>query len=139
MAIGGVLSDWQHGTNGAASTLTDFSAKTISVEMEREAEQEEATVFQSTYRAYEASFKNCNISATYKYDTTVYGQLAAIFNNGTQVDFQASPTGTANGEVKITGDMIMTGFNLSVGIGELLEIEVDWLATGTVTDSTHSA
>lgn len=138
MAIGGVLSDFRHGTHGALTTLTDFSAKTISVDIDRSREKVESTTFGNSNRSYEASFKDAKIKAVYKYDTTVYGQLAELWNNDETVDFQGSPTGTATGNVKISGDMFMESFKLGMDIGELLQIEVEWMATGTVTDATHS-
>jgi hypothetical protein len=137
MAIGGSSSDWQHGTNGAVSTLTDFSAKTISVEASFEAEQVESTTFGDSYREYEQSFKNGTIEAEYKYDTTIFGQLSAIYNGGDTVDFQLSPTGTASGAVKITGEMFITELGMPVEIGELLQMSVSFQVTGAVVFSTH--
>lgn len=132
MAIGGSSSDWRHGTNGAVSSLTDFSAKTISVEASWEAEQVESTTFGDTYREYEQSFKNGTIEVEYKYDTTIFGQMSAIYNGGDTVSFALSPTGTVNGEVEITGSMFMTELGMPVEIGELLSMSVTWQVTGAV-------
>lgn len=138
MAIGGSSSDFRHGTNGALTTLTDFTAKTMSVEPSFEAENVESTTFGDSYREYEQSFKNGTIEVEYKYDTTVFGQLAAIFNGSDVVSFQISPTGTDSGAVKITGSMFVTEFNVPVEIGELIPISVTWQVTGAVTFATHA-
>jgi hypothetical protein len=137
-SVGGILSDWRHGTNGATGVLTDFSAKTMSVELDREAENEDATAFQSTYRSAVQSFKNGTIECEYLYDTTIHGQLAAIFNGGDTVIFALSPTGTANGEVEITGSMFMTNLGTPVEVGEVQVIPVSWQTTGAITDGVHS-
>jgi hypothetical protein len=138
MAIGGSSSSWKHGTNGAISTNTDFSAKTISVEASFEAEQVESTTFGDTYREYEQSFKNATIEAEYKYDSTVFGQLAAIYNGGDTVTFELGPTGTATGAVKITGSMFITELGQPVEIGELLQISVSFQVSGAVTFTTFA-
>lgn len=139
MAIGGSSSDWRHGTNGAVTTLTDFSAKTISVEASWEAEQVESTTFGDSYREYEPSFKNGTIEVEYYFDTTIFGQLSAIYNGADTIDFQLSPKGTANGEVKIAGSMFITELGLPVEIGELIAIPVTFQSSGAVTFTTHSA
>lgn len=138
MAVGGALSDWRHGTNGAVSSNTDFTAKTMSVNPSFEAEQVESTTFGDTYREYEQSFKNATIEAQYKYDTTIFGQLAAIYNGGDTVTFQWSPDGTTTGKPKITGSMFMTSLGAPAGVGELLTMDVSWQVTGAVTFTTHS-
>lgn len=138
MAIGGSSSDWRTGTNGAVAVLTDFSAKTISVESSFEAEQVESTTFGDTYREYEQSFKNGTIEVEYKYDATIFGQMAAIYNGGDTVSFQLSPTGTASGAVKITGSAFITELGMPVEIGELLQMSVSYQVSGAVTFSTHS-
>ena len=139
MAVGGVSSNWEHGTQSAPTSLTDFSAKTISVEASFEAEQVESTTFGDGYREYEQSFKNATIEVEYKYDATIYGQLFDIYNNGTTVDFQYGPNGEGSGEAEITGSMFITEIGLPAEIGELLTLPVTWQVTGAVTFDTFSA
>lgn len=138
MAVGGALSDWRHGTNGAVSTNTDFTAKTMSVNPSFEAEQVESTTFGLTYRTYEQSFKNASIDATYKYDTTIFGQLAAIYNGGDTVTFQLAPDGTTTGKPKITGSMFITSLSPPVNVGDLITIDISWQVSGAVTFSTFA-
>lgn len=137
MAVGGQNSAWKHGTNGAVSTNTDFSAKTRSVNASFDAEQVESTTFGDSYRDYEQSFKNATIETAYKYDATIFGQLAAIFNAGDVVTFEHSPDGTTSGKPRATGSMFMTKFGLPVEVGNLLEIPVSWQVSGPVTFGTH--
>ena len=137
MAVGGATSAWKHGTNGAVSSNTDFTAKTRSVNASFDAEQVESTVFGDTYRDYEQSFKNATIESTYKYDATIFGQMAAIYNGGDTVTFELSPAGTSSGNVKITGSMFMTKLGQPVEVGNLLEMPCSWQVTGAVTFGTH--
>lgn len=133
MAVGGQNSDWRHGTNGAASVLTDFTAKTMSVSLSAEAEQVESTTFGDSYRDYEQSFKNATIDVQYKYDATLFGQLSAIYNAGDIVDFRLSPSGTTAPSVKIEGKAFITSFGTPVEIGNLLVLDVSFQVSGAVT------
>jgi hypothetical protein len=138
--IGGKNTTWKHGTNGALTTNTDFSAKTRSLSPSFDAEEVDATVFGDAYREFEQSFKNASISATYKYDTTVFGQIAAIYANGDEVTFEIGPDGTTTGKPKITGSMVIGagGFSLPLNVGDLEEITVNWRVSGAVTFTTFS-
>jgi hypothetical protein len=138
MAIGGAATTWKHGTNGAVSTNTDFTAKTMSVNPSFDAEEVDATVFGDSYRDFEQSFKNGGIEVTYKYDTTIWGQLAAIYNNGDVVTFELGPTGSTATNAKITGSMVMTKLGMPVNVGDLEKIEVSWRVSGAVTFTTFS-
>lgn len=138
MAVGGASSAWKHGKYGAASTNTDLSAKTVSVTLNAEAETVESTTFGDSYRNYEQSFKNSTIEAVYKYDSTIYGELADTYSNGTTVTFELSPDGTGSTKPKITGSMFITSFGSPVEIGNLLQINVSWQVDGALTFSTHA-
>ena len=138
MAIGGQLSDWRHGTNGATTTLTDFTSKTRSVSFSIEGEEVDSTTFGDLFRNYEGSFLNATFETVYKHDTTVFGQLGAIMANRDSVDFQYSPDGTTTGKPKVTGAAIITSFSSPASVGELLEITVSWRVNGAATFGTHS-
>jgi len=138
MALGGKNSNWQHGTNGAVTSLTDFTTKTMSVTLNAEAETVESTVFGDAYRDYEQSFKNATIDVQYKYDSTLFGQLSAIYNAGDVVNFQLSPDGTGSTNPKITGTAFVTSFGTPVEVGSLLVLDVSFQVSGAVTFGTHS-
>ena len=135
--IGGFTSDWRHGTAGAPTVLTDFSAKTQSVEIETENEEKEFSVFGSGFRQYVPSYTSGTISCEYIYDATIQAQLAAIRNGRTTVDFELSPLGTAASDPVTSGSMIMTSMGNPVESGEIITINVEWRITGTIVDSTH--
>lgn len=138
MALGGKNSNWQHGTNAAPTVLTDFTTKTMSVTLNAEAETVESTVFGDAYRDYEQSFKNATIDVQYKYDSTIYGQLADLYNNGTIVDFQLSPDGTGSLMPKITGKAFVTSFGTPVEVGNLLVLDISLQVSGALTFGSHS-
>lgn len=134
--VGGINSNFQHGTHGALTTLTDFSAKTQEASFDSQAEQVDSTSFGSGYRSYTQSFKNASVKSKYIYDPTIFGQLGDLYNNGETVSFQLAPNGTATGQAKVTGSMFMKTMNTPVQIGNLLVLEVEWQVTGAVTFAT---
>lgn len=137
MALGGKNSNWQHGSNAAATTLVDYSTKTMSVTLNAEAETVESTVFGNAYRDYEQSFKNATIDVQYKYDAAMYTVIADLYTNGTAIDFQLSPDGTGSGKPKITGSCFVTTFGSPVEIGNLLVLDVSFQVSDAVTFTTH--
>jgi len=136
MSIGGKDTTWKHGTHGAVSSNTDFTTKTMSLSPNFNAEEADSTVFGDGSRSYEATFENAEIGAVYKYDTTVFGQLAAIYSGRDAVTWEIGPTGTTSTFVKITGSMVMTKFDTGLGVGEVIKINVQWRVTGAVTFTT---
>lgn len=144
MAIGGKNTAWKTGTHGAAATLTTFTSKVKSIDFPLSVEEVEQTVFGSGFREYEASFKNGEISVTYKYDDTIWGQLIDIWNNQTTVNWEFSPDGTASGKPKISGlaasgsgGAVLLEVTINPSVGEALDIETRWRATGQITPGAH--
>lgn len=138
MSVGGPLSSWKHGTHGALSSLTDFSLKTMDVNLDRVSDQLDGTCFQATYRAKEQGFKDGNLSITYHFDPTVYIQLTDIFNNNETVIFELGPDGTTTGKVKITGSFIILKVGTPVKVNTVLVVPISADTTGTVTDALFS-
>lgn len=138
MAVGGKDTNWQHGTHGATSSLTDYTSSTMSVNPSFNAEEADATTFGNAYRDYEQTFKNSTIEVTYKYSTTVFGQLFAIWDGGDSVDFQLGPTGITTGNAKITGAMVITKIDPPVTVGDIIKFNVSFRVNGTVTYATFA-
>jgi len=133
MAIGGKLTTWKHGTHGAISSNTDFTTVTMSLSPSFNAEEADATVFGDGFRSYEATFKNATIEAEYHYDTSTFSSLAAIYDGEDTVTFEIGPTGTVATNVKITGTMVMTKFDIPLTVGTVEKINTSWRVTGAVT------
>jgi hypothetical protein len=135
--IGGFTSDWRHGTAGAPTVLTDFSAKTMSVTMDEENEEKEFSVFGTSARQYLPSYTNGTIEVEYIYDATIRAQLAAIKSGRTTVDFELSPLGTAASDPVSSGSMILTSLGNPVESGEIIIMTANWRITGAVVDDVH--
>jgi hypothetical protein len=138
MSVGGFNTVWKHGTHGAISSNTDFTAKTMSLGPDFDSEEADATVFGTGDRSYEPTFESGVIPATYHYDATVLGQLAAIRSGRDTVTFEIGPDGTTAGYAKITGSMIMTKLSLTgLEPGQVIKISVSWRVSGSPTFTTY--
>lgn len=132
MAIAGKNTTFKHGTHGAISSNTDFTGKMMSLSPSFDSEEVDATVFGDGFRQFEQSFKNATIDAVYKYDPTVFGQLAALYDGADVVTWEIGPDGDDTGKAKITGSMILKKLDPPAGIGDLLKINVSFRVTGAV-------
>ena len=143
MAIGGKLTNWQHGSHGAPTTLVDYSSSTKSIDIPLSSEEVEQTVFGSGFREYEASFKGGEINVTYKYTDAMWTVLKDIWHNQTTVNWRYSPDGTAGSKPKIeglaasSGGMVLLELTTNPSVGEALEISARFRPTGVITFGTN--
>lgn len=135
MSIGGRDTNFQHGTYGTPSVLVDYTTSIMSLDLPLKADEADATVFGDGFRSYESTFKSGTIPASYYYTTAMYDVLFAIWDGEVAVDFQIGPTGTAGGNVKLTGAMRITDLGLPMAVGDVIKIPVTWRVTGAVTPS----
>lgn len=137
MAIGGQNTDWRHATHGSPSSLTDYTAKTMSVTLALDGEEVDATTFGNLYRDFERSFISGTFEVQYKYDTTIWTVLSDIFTNGTSVDFQYSPDGATNPKPKVSGAMVCTNLQSPAQVGDLLVLSATFRINGAATFGTN--
>lgn len=137
MAIAGASTVWAHATHGSPSSNNDYSAKTQELSISFDGEEVDATVFGSSFRAYEQSFKNAEIEVTYKWDAAINTVITDLWKNGTSVTFSLSPIGTTGGNPRVTGSMICRTIELPFSVGELQQINATFRVTGTPTFDTH--
>lgn len=144
MAIGGKNTAWKHGTNAAATTLSTYTSSVKSIDFPLTSEEIEQTVFGSSFREYEASFKSGEITVRYKYSDAMWVVLKDIWTNQTTVDFQYSPDGTASGKPKVeglaasSGGCVLLDLSTKPAVGEALDIEARFRVSGTISFGTHS-
>lgn len=144
MAIGGKLTSWKHGSQAAPTTLVDYSSSVKSIDFPLTKEEVENTVFGSGFREYEPSFKSGEITVTYKYTDAMWAVLIAIWNSETVINWQYSPDGTTAAKPKLeglaasgNGGAVLLEMTTNPSVGEALEIETRWRATGQITPGTH--
>lgn len=119
--------------DNAAGVLTNISDTLNSVSFPREAETLETTSFGSSDRTYVVGFKNQTISVEGTFDATVDAHLAAILGQEASVSFEYGPEGTTATFVKYTGECLMTSYETSAGVGDVVSFSAEFQITGAVT------
>ena len=111
-----------------SDTLTDVSfPQTI--------DTAETTAFGSSNKSYIVGLKDTTISVTGIWDATVDGYLSGT--EPASRSFIFGPAGTTSGNVKYTGEAIMTNYSQSNPVGDVVTFTADFQVTGAVTRTTY--
>lgn len=135
---------FRHGKNASfkvdnsGGTLTDISNTLNSVTFPREIETLETTSFGSSSRSYVVGFSDATISVEGSFDATVDAHLAGILGQEASVSFEYGPEGTTTGLVKYTGEALMTSYETSAGIGDIVSYSAEFQVTGAITRGTFA-
>ena len=114
---------------------TNLSAYCDSIEVKRAADSHDTTTFGQTGHTYLGGLTDGTISVKGKYDDgdatnpriTLQGSLGA-----TQVwTYQAA--GAATGNPQLTGSAVLTSYEESAAVADLVTWAAEWQITGTVT------
>lgn len=124
--------------DNSGGTLTDISNTLNSVSFPREAEVLETTSFGSSDRSYIVGFKNATISVEGSFDATVDAHLAGILGQTDTVSFEYGPEGSTSTFTKYTGECILTSYETSAGIGDVVSFSAEFQISGAVTRGTYA-
>lgn len=124
--------------DNSGGSLTDISNTLNSVSFPREAEVLETTSFGSSDRSYVVGFKNQTVGVEGSFDATVDAHLAGILGQEASVSFEYGPEGSTSGFTKYTGECLMTSYETSAGIGDIVSYSAEFQITGAVTRSTYA-
>lgn len=124
--------------DNSSGTLTDISNTLNSVSFPREAEVLETTSFGSSDRSYVVGFKNQTISVEGSFDATVDTHLSAILGQEASVSFEYGPEGSTSTFTKYTGECLMTSYETSAGIGDIVSYSAEFQITGAVTRGAYA-
>lgn len=122
----------------SGGTLRDISNTLNSVTFPREAEVLETTSFGSSDRTYIVGFKNGTISIEGSFDATVDGYLAGILGQDATVSFEYGPEGSTSTYTKYTGEAILTSYETSAGVGDIVAFSAEFQISGAVTRGAYS-
>ena len=122
----------------SGGTLRDISNVCNSVTFPRDADVLETTSFGSSDRTYIVGFKNGTISIEGSYDATVDGYLAGILGATDTVSFEYGPEGSTSTYVKYTGEAILTSYETSAGVNDVVAFTAEFQISGAVTRGAYS-
>lgn len=93
------------------------------------------TAFGSSNDSYVVGIKNTTISISGIWDATVDGYLTGT--EPASRSFIYGPAGSTSGNVKYTGEAILTNYSISNPVSDVVTFSVDLQVTGAVTRATY--
>ena len=122
------IDDTGGSSRNISNTLTDVSfPQTI--------DTAETTAFGSSIKSYIVGLKDTTISVTGLWDATVDGYLSGTETASRYFIF--GPAGSTGGNVKYTGEAIMTNYSQGNPVGDVVTFTADFQVTGAVTRGTY--
>lgn len=123
--------------DNASGTLTDISTYVNSVDFPETADVAETTTLGDSSKSYIVGLKDATLSIAGLWDSTVDGILGAVVGQSATLSFEYSPEGTTGGNIKYTGECILTSYSQSSPVGDVVSYSADFQVSGAVTRGTH--
>jgi hypothetical protein len=124
--------------DNAAGTLTDISNTLTDVGFPQSVDTAETSTFGSSAKSYVVGLTDSTLSVSGNFDATVDAHLAAILGQSASVSFEYGPEGSTAGFVKYTGEALMTSYEKSGAIGDVVSYSAEFQVTGAITRGTYS-
>lgn len=117
-------------------TIRDISSVLTSVDFPETIETAETTAFGATSKAYIVGLRDASVSVSGSWDATVDGYF--IGTEPASRSFVFGPAGSTSGNVKYTGEAILTNYSISNPVGDTATFSADFQVTGDVTRGTYA-
>jgi len=124
--------------DNSGGTLTDISNTLTDLGFPQTVETAETTSFGSSSKTFVVGLSDATISASGNFDATVDAHLAGILGQAASVSFEYGPEGSSTGQVKYTGEAILTSYEKSGAVGDVVTYSAEFQVTGAVTRGTYS-
>ncbi len=122
------------GSEGTIKVSTTVVGELRSYTLEQTADTIEDTSMGDTSRSYKSALKGWSGSASLFFDEADAGQLLLVL--GTEIALKVYPEGASSGDKYYYGQAIITGSNISASFDGMVEAEVTFTGTGTLTFGT---
>ena len=119
-------------TGGTSRSLSNVLT---SVDFPETIDTAESTAFGSTSKSYLVGLRDATISVSGLWDATVDGYI--IGTEPASRTFIFGPAGSTGGNVKYTGEAILTNYSISNPVGDVVTFSLDLQVTGNVTRTTY--
>lgn len=137
---------FKHGKNayfaldGTAASLVSISDTLNEISMPREIETAETTAFGTGDKTYITGLADATVSLSGMFDATVdtmIGGNIANLKSGSvaSLSFEYGPAGSASGQPKFTGEALITSYELSSPVGDVVSYSLELQVTGGVSAS----
>ncbi len=127
-------------THTGSEGLIKISSTTIgelrSYTLENTADTIEDTQMGDASRTYKVGLKGFSGSASLFFDEADAGQLLIVV--GTEIAIKVFPEGASSGDKFYEGNAVVTAYNISASFDGMVEAELTFTGTGTLTLSTQA-
>ena len=120
----------------SGGTLRDLSSYINEASMPREIETAETTTFGSSAKSYITGLTDATISISGLFHATADGYLAGVVGQSATLSFEYGPLGSTGGMVKYSGECILTSYEVSSPVGDVVTFSADLQVTGAITRGT---
>ncbi len=115
-------------------TARDLSDTLTSVDFPETIDTAETTAFGATSKSFIVGLRDATISVSGLWDATVDGYI--IGTEPATRTWIFGPAGSTGGNVKYTGEAILTSYSVSNPVGDVVTYSLDLQVTGNVTRTT---
>lgn len=127
--------------DNSAGTLTDISASLTDVSFPREADAEEVTTLGKNAKVYKVTLTDATLTVEGKWDgdgaSSVDAVLSGILGLDASKTFEYGPGGSANGDVKYTGECFLMSYETSGSVGGVVEFSAEFQCSDTITRTVY--
>ena len=137
-----------HGKGGAfkidnsGGTLQTLTAYIDNIDFNNTVDTAESTTMGAEAKTYLSGQSDATFSVSGKYDSTASTGpdviLQGLVGLETTSTFEIGPEGGTTGKVKYTGECFLTGYSISVPVGDVVTFTADFQVTGAITKGTFS-
>ena len=120
-------------TSGSSRNISDTLN---SVDFPEVTETADTTAFGSSSRSFIVGLESATMSISGLWDSTVDGYMKGGTEPASR-SFIYGPAGSTGGNVKYTGEAIMTNYSISSPVGDVVTYSADLQVTGAVTRGTY--
>ena len=124
--------------DNSGGTLTDISNTLTDVSFPQSVDTAETSAFGSSAKTYVVGLTDATISVSGMFDATVDAHLNGILGQAATVSFEYGPEGSTSPNVKYTGECILTSYEKSGAIGDMVSYSAEFQVSGAVTRGTYS-
>jgi hypothetical protein len=124
--------------DNSGGSLTDISDVLTDVSFPQTIETAETTSFGSSAKSYIVGLSDATISISGNFDATVDAHLSGVLGQAASLSFEYGPEGSTSPDAKYTGECLMTSYEKSGAVGDVVTFSAEFQVTGVVTRGTYA-
>ena len=121
-----------------AGSLTDISNTLTDVSFPQSVDTAETSAFGASAKSYIVGLTDSTLSISGNFDATVDAHLAAVLGQAASLSFEYGPEGSTAGFVKYTGEALLTSYEKSGAIGDVVTYSAEFQVTGAITRGAYA-